>query len=1049
VERSEVTAQLSQFGSLLLRTRKRAGLTQEGLAERSAVSAHTISNLEAGRGHLPRPATIDLLVTALAGALPRGQSELESLRAAFKEAAVGAHYHAEPAAPIPTIEPPDVPQPSLPLAGLATFLVCAFVPGTAGQGGDSTTQRANVDRLRVVLQAVPALGGQIVGPLDSLGGVVCVFTQADAAARAAVALLAAFAAITGEQNTAHVCFALHSGWASPGSGDFSGPTRRRAERMARAGHGGQVLLSQAARDLLELSLPEGTRVHAAGLLRFSVTERPQPIYQLLQTMQPADVSPLRPLAAMPHNLPLQLTSFVGREQEQAAVELLLRDAPLVTLVGTGGCGKTRLALAVAAGALENYADGVWFVELAAVSEPELVARAAAAALGLREESARPLLDTLVDAMQLKHLLLILDNCEQVVDACATLAANLLRHCPNLHLLATSREWLGISGETRYRVPSLTLPGPEQHPSAAKLAEFEAIRLFMARALAVQPAFSMTAANAGKVAAICRRLDGIPLAIELAAARMRTFSLEEIDTRLEQSIGLLSGGPRDAPSRHQTLHGALEWSWALLDEAERALLARLAVFAGGWPIDAARTIWASDRVDDREVAELLDTLVDKSLVVLDESAPQSRYRLLETVRQYAVERLKDRGEQSAARDRHLDWCLALAEQADPLLTGPEQRVWLERLETEHDNLRAALSWAKERQETLPCLRLAGALWRFWGARGHVREGRMWLDAVLATTASGGPGPESTETDRQKWQSARGAVLSGAGNLAEYAGDLPRSRALHEEALAARRALGDSSTIARSLGNLANTIASQGDLRSAAALFEEALSLFRVLGNTWAVAACLSNLGAIMLDLGDLERAKALQAESLVLRRDVQDTWGIAASLKSLGTIALDQGELDRAAALYNEGLALRRGLDDQRAVAESLSCCADVELARGNPAEAWPLLQEAIGLSQTVGDRMGVAHELGIVARVLAALDQPAGAMHVLAAADELSLAIGIAASEQRIHERDAVARWCASQLSSQEVEQARSSGAERPIESLLSWILSSRPPNRNVPMPLE
>ena len=458
-----------------------------------------------------------------------------------------------------------------------------------------------------------------------------------------------------------------------------------------------------------------------------------------------------------NNLPAQLTSFIGRQREMAEVRRLLGETRLMTLTGAGGAGKTRLALEAAAGLRPDFTDGIWWVELASLYDPALVPQAVGAALGLRDQASRPMLDQLGDHLRARRLLLVLDNCEHLIAACAITANTLLRVAPTLRILVTSREPLEIAGEITYRVPSLETPDPAHLPPFASLARFEAVRLFADRAAAVLPGFVLTEANGSAVAEICCGLDGIPLAIELAAARMRTLSVEELRVRLRDRFRVLTGGSRVALPRHRTLRATIDWSYGLLSEPERVLLRRLAVFTGGWTLEAAEAVCSGDGVPEGEVLDLLAHLVDKSLVILEWPSDVGRYRLLETVRQYGLELLEERGETLIWRQRHASFFLAVAEEAEPKLFGPEQDAWFARLEAEHGNLRAALEWLAQQDEALQGLRLAGALWRFWEVRGHLAEARTWLSEMLRRA---GPNADAA---------ARAKALMGAGGSAYY---LPR-------------------------------------------------------------------------------------------------------------------------------------------------------------------------------------------------------------------------------------------------------------------------------------
>ncbi len=429
-----------------------------------------------------------------------------------------------------------------------------------------------------------------------------------------------------------------------------------------------------------------------------------------------------------HNLPVQLTSFVGREQEIAEVKRLLGTTRLLTLTGAGGVGKSRLAHQVGAELVEEYPDGVWLVELAALGDSALVPLAAASALGVAEQPGRPPIETVSDFLRPRSLVLVLDNCEHLLDACAVLADSLLRASRRLRVLATSRQALGMGGETAWRVPSLAMPDPARPATAEQLVSYEAARLFVERAKSALPTFGVTKDNAAAVAAVCWRLDGIPLAIELAAARVGMLTVRQIEARLDDRYRLLTGGSRTVLPRHQTLRGLVDWSHDLLSEPERVLLRRLSVFAGGWTLEAAEAVCAFGAGEGScdDVLELLSELAAKSLVLADEQNGQMRYRFLETIRQYGAERLRASGEEAVVRDRHLEWFLALAERGEPELRGPDQVRWLDRLEAEHDNLRAALAWSQlessSERARAAGLRLAGALSWFWRVHSQFSEGR---------------------------------------------------------------------------------------------------------------------------------------------------------------------------------------------------------------------------------------------------------------------------------------------------------------------------------------
>ena len=542
-----------------------------------------------------------------------------------------------------------------------------------------------------------------------------------------------------------------------------------------------------------------------------------------------------------HNLPRQLTSFIGREGEMEEVRRLLTDTYLLTLTGAGGCGKTRLALEVVSHLVDEYADGVWLVELGSLSDPGLVPQKVAAVLDVREQPGHPLSDTLADYLRAKNLLLLLDNCEHLIEACATLAEALLQTCANLKILATSREGLDIPGEMTYRVPSLSLPDPQQLPQLEYIRQYEAINLFIERTTFNQPTFTLTDRNAPVIAQICQRLDGIPLAIELAAARVKALSVEQIGARLEDSFRLLKGGSRTALPRQQTLRATIDWSYNLLTAPERKLLNRLSVFRGGWTLEAAEEVCSGKGVETDEVLDLLTQIVNKSMVVMEEVSSgeegggETRYRLLETVRGYGLERLAESGEEEAIRQHHASFFLALAEEAGPELHGPDQVEWLGRLKGELDNLRAALQWNKSENNFEAGLRLAGALWWFWNTAGIASEGREWLEGTLRR-------PSVAERSGVS-DSVLTKALASAGVLAGIQGDSDRAVELCEEGLILARELGDKKDIAFSLTNLGAVKYFRGEFEQARQYAEEGIALSREVGDKWLLASSLRILGVV--------------------------------------------------------------------------------------------------------------------------------------------------------------------------------------------------------------
>lgn len=695
-----------------------------------------------------------------------------------------------------------------------------------------------------------------------------------------------------------------------------------------------------------------------------------------------------------HNLPQHSTSFIGREKEIAEVKTLLGRARLLTLTGSGGCGKTRLGIQVAAGQLNSYADGVWLVELASVANPDLVPQSVATMLGLTEERGKSLTQSVTEHLSSTHLLLVLDNAEHLLAACAQLADVVLRQCPQVKLLVTSRERLGVLGESAYRVPGLPVPDPERQATAASLAQYESVQLFVERARLNLPHFALTDENAPAVGVLCYRLDGLPLAIELAAARVRAMSVEAISQRLDQRFRLLTGGSRMAPRRQQTLRTLIDWSYDLLSDAERALLGRVSIFSGGWTLEATEQVCVGQGVDDWEALDLLTSLADKNLLQAEERNGATRYRLLETLRQYARERLLETGEEACWHGRHLAYFLAVAEKAEPHLVDTDQRAWLDQLEAEHDNLRAALAWsATGGGDAGGGLQLAGALWRFWLARGYWNEGRGWLAKLLAA----GPGGQAA-ADRAK-------ALKGAGDLATQQSDYSAARLLFEESLAHWRELGNRRGIAESLNNLGRVAVEQGDYASAKALYEESLSILRELGDRRGIAILLNCLGSAAGNQGDYPVAKALYEESLAILQELGDRQSIAISLINLGLVAYEQGDYPASRALAEDSLAIWRELGDRRGIGLSLNTLGAVAFEQCDYASARALHAESLAIRWELGDRRGVAESLERLAHAESAVAGPGRAARIWGRVERLREEIGspVTLSERPRYDRQVAA----------------------------------------------
>ena len=704
-------------------------------------------------------------------------------------------------------------------------------------------------------------------------------------------------------------------------------------------------------------------------------------------------------------LPAPLTRLIGRTREVAAVAHCLDRSRLLTLTGAGGVGKTRLALAVAEEVGQEYAAGAWFVDLAPLTDPELTVQTVLSALRVQEQPGQSPWQTLVDCLRPKNLLLVLDNCEHLVQACARLAQSLLEECPSLHVLATSRETLRVTGEVAWRVPSLSLPGVHDDDETDAS---EALQLFTERAAQVNPAFTLTGQNHREIVQICRRLDGIPLAIEMAAAWMRAMTAAQLVARLDDRFRLLTAPRGELLARRQTLRAAMDWSYDLLHEKERRLLARVSVFASGWTLEAAEVVCADSaalagerpldghkpvplegtaregetcQIEAWQVLALLSSLLDKSLVLFDEGENGGRYRLLETVRQYGQERLREGGARDAVSRAHRNYFLDFAEEARTHLAGPAEAQWLNRLEAEHDNLRAALAWSQENCPSLAGLRLAASLSRFWRVRGHLSEGRAFLSALRQAS---GAGPR-----QEAWREA----LRGEAHLALAQGRLAEAVSLFEQALDAARRAGDRRGEAAGLGDLGAARSNQGEFETARGLLEQALALNRELRNWEEQASNLGGLGYLAREAGDGPAAEAHLTEAVTLSREQGDTLSEGSNLGSLAYVLLQRGDREGARHLLGRTLVLYRALGNRLGEAWTLSSLGYVAETERNVAEAIALVQQALGINRAVGNRAGEAWNLNTLGGLQARAGHYGMARVTLHQALRLDREIGSRASE--------------------------------------------------------
>lgn len=829
------------------------------------------------------------------------------------------------------------PAPELP-TGTVTFLFTDIEGSTRllQQLGDAYPALLS-EHHRLLGAAVEKAGGVAIGSEgDSL------FAAFGSASAGLVAAVEAQRALTAQHwpgdSEVRVRMGLHTGEALVRDGTYVGLDVHRAARIAAVGHGGQILVSESSRALVEQSLPPGVELRDLGRHRLKDLAQPERIFETVIDGLPSQFPPLRSLDATPNNLPTQLTSFVGRAREVAEARRLLTTTRLLTLTGPGGTGKTRLSLQVAAEVIADYPDGVFFVPLGPIEDPGLVAPAIVAALGLREAPNEPPAERLAEYLRDRRLLIVLDNFEQVLPA-VPLVGDLVRASAGLRVMATSRATLHLYGEQEYEVPPLGLPETGVDPDPAVLSGYEAVALFIQRAAAVRPGFEITSANGAAVAEICRRLDGLPLAIELAAARVKLLPPQALLTRLGQRLDALETGSRDLPARQQTLRGAITWSHDLLDAAARRLFARFSIFVDGASLAAAEAVCGDASLD---VLGGLAGLVDQSLVRQEEREGEPRFSMLFTIREFAVEQLAEIGEADAVADRHGAFYLGLAESAAPGLTGPDQKRLLDSLDRENGNLRAALTRSIEHGHAETALRLGSALWRFWQMRGLLLEGADWLERVLAL-----PGAEAHPRELAK-------ALEAAGGVAYWRAEMPTAMKYYEACLELCRSIGDRAAIANALYNVGfPTLVSRTDVHRSRAAFEECLTVARDLGDQELIARVLWGLGNAYYFASENATARDVLVEDVALFRTLTDPFGLAWALHTLGLVYHRFGQTaTHAVPLWREAMEHFAAVGDVSGITVLLGDFSLVAAAGGDLLRAIRLNAASERLANVGGTGLG-------------------------------------------------------------------------------------------------
>ena len=887
--------------------------------------------------------------------------------------------------------------------GTVTFLFSQLVAdhAPAQVSVQEHTKQARKAHDTILRRILDAYEGQCVALIED--GLYAVFTTAPAALAAALAAQHAYQTSTVIPAGLRVRMGLHTGIAELYEGEYTGAARRRAARVMAVAHGGQILVSQSMYGLVCDQLPGDVQLRSLGDHRLPGLLNPEPLWQVVAPALPDDFPPLASLNTVPNNLPLQMTSFIGRETAIAAVKALVLGeaglttsfpARLLTLTGAGGAGKTRLSLQVAAEVLARFPEGVWWIELATLTDPTLIPATVAGVLGVRDEPGRPLLNTLYDWLRGKRLLLILDNCEHLLDACARFASGLLQQSATVQLLTSSREALGIAGEVIYAVPPLLLPPVTGAlPAIETLSQYEAVQLFIERALLMQPSFQVTMLNAPAIAQICHRLDGIPLALELAAARIKALPVEKIAERLEDRFRLLNSGNRTALPHHQTLRALVDWSYDLLSDAERVLLRRLAIFAGGWTLEAAESIcsgaFAGDLSDSgplattsptfvelpvENVLELLTRLVEKSLVIFDEQATP-RYRLLETIRQYASEKLAAAQETQALGAAHFHFFAALVTAAEPLFTHGQRTAYSARLAPEHDNLRVALTWAQV-HDLEAAWQLAGRLRWFWLYHGYLVEARTWYSRLLTAV----PAPLAPPTATI----GRGLALLGAGLIDLFFGTLRQGVEWLTQSRAIWEQVAYPAGLSEAIGMQAFGLGHLGEFTQLCTLLTQSETQFRRAAEPLVLAYALSFWGwALSFVEPDSPRSQTLQEEALAVAMQWQDDIALPMVYLNLGHCAIARGDYVTTRRHYAALVACQRQGGLMWMLGISIVVLADVMMLQEDYAAARPLFEEAITLTRASGRQFDRAYSLARLADLTIRQGDLAGAIPHL----EASLAL--------------------------------------------------------------
>ncbi len=835
-------------------------------------------------------------------------------------------------------------------SGYITFLFTDIEGSTKLSQEFPDTLQAALDKHHTILKkSIKDYNGFI---FDITGDAFCCsFDNASDAVKAAVTVQLKLSGEKWEEAKIKVRIGIHSGEAVWDDKGYLGYiTLARTARISSVAYGEQILISNEVYELFNETDTSKSNItfRDLGDRRLKDLIQPIRIYQVLSPGLRKDFPPLNTLDARANNLPVQITSFIGREKEIEEIKKLLSSSHLVTITGTGGAGKTRIALQVGADLIDDFSNGVWLAELASIGEETHLQEVLMKIFGLKEESDKSLNDTLYRYLKDKETLIILDNCEHIINACAMLAEKLLTHCPKLKIIATSRESLRCRGEQNYPLMSMELPGEHEEITLNNLTQYEAVRLFIERVLAVNPKFTVTNDNAPALAGICSRLDGIPLAIELAAARIKLLPVESIYERLDDRFNLLTGGKRTLP-RQQTLRALIDWSHDFLSEHEKILWRRLSVFTGGWTLDGAESICSDETIDKEDLLELLNMLIEKSIVIFDDG--KGRYMMLETLRQYGKDKFKDTGERNIIEKKYLRFYLKLAEESEPKLRSSEMETLMRRLDAENGNIKKSLLISVESGEYEYGIRLAVALGYFWMIQGLYSSGIHWLNFFL-------------ERGTEVSDSLRAKALYISGMLLMFNGEFEKSKKLTGESLEIYRNCGDKHGVTLCLNILASVASEQGRYDEATRLYEESLILRRETGDERGINITLANLGNVKFNQGEYIIAKKYIEESLDHYRKAGDRIGIANMLANLANVLFSLDEYDSAVKFLEDALCMQREMGDKKAAANSLLNLGDVSLESEDYLNAGKYLEESLNIFEEIEDRGGIANslcELGFLA----------------------------------------------------------------------------------------